>query len=206
MVKAWEEAVLSSTAEAIAQATRMQDITNQYNQVLESEYAARMHSHELDQARQTIQSWLAGQSQADPQAPLDALRRWQLLSAAARAIDLNPAEQALLETAPPPEAPASAYSEWVGQVLTSLDLSLATAKAQEADLVGQREALSRSWNEALSHSGGLSTHLTIEPLPGADEPARRVHTPAAAALIGGVIGVLVWVLFWLVRPLRKGQA
>jgi hypothetical protein len=206
MVKAWEDAVLSSATEAIAHASRMQELTNQYNQVVEQEQAARMHTQELNQSRQALQSWLTAQGQSGSQAPLDTLQRWQLLSAAGRAIDLNPAEQGLLEQAPPSEAPAPAYNEWVAQVLASLDLSLATLNAQEADLVSQREAISRSWNEALSNSGGLSAHLTIEALPGADQPPKRLHTPAAAALIGGSVGVLVWILFWLARPLRKARA
>ena len=206
MVKAWEDAVLSSANTAIAHASQMQELTNQYNQIVELEAAARMHSQELNQARQAIQSWLAAQGQADTQAPLDTLQRWQLLAAAGRAIDLNPTEQTLLKDAPPSGSPASAYTEWAGQVLTSLDLSLATLQAQEADLISQREAISRSWNEALSNSGGLSAHLTIAALPGADQPAKPVYTPAAAAIIGGSVGVLVWVLFWLVRPLRKARA
>jgi hypothetical protein len=206
IVKAWEDAVLSSAAVAIGHASQMQDFTNQYNRIVELEAAARMHTEELNQAQQVLQSWLAAQSQADTQAPLNTLQRWQLLSAAGRAIDLNPTEQTLLDAAPAIQAPAAAYTEWVGQVLTSLDLSRATLQAQIADLVSQREAISRSWNEALSNSAGLSAHLTIEALPGADLPARRVHTPAAAALIGGIVGVLVWVLFWLIHPLRKARA
>jgi hypothetical protein len=206
MVKAWEDAVLSSTAEAIAHASLMQDLTNQYNQVVELEQAARTHTLELNQARQVLQSWLAAQEQSGSQAPLDSLQRWQLLSAAGRAIDLNSVEQSLLEQAPPAEASAIAYNDWVAQVLTSLDLSLATLQAQEADLVSQRESISHSWNDALSNSGGLSAHLTVAALPGADQPPKRLHTPAAAALIGGSVGVLVWVLFWLVRPIRKVRA
>jgi hypothetical protein len=206
MVRAWEDAVLSSTAVAISHASKMQDLTNQYNHIVELEAASRMHSLELNQARQAIQSWLASYGQTASQTPLDTLQRWQLLSAAGRAIDLNPTEQALLQDAPASGAPAAAYIEWAGQVLTSLDLSLATLQAQEADLVSQREAISRSWNEALGNSGGLSAHLRVEALPGADQPTKKVHTPAAAALIGGIVGVLVWILFWLVRPLRKARA
>jgi hypothetical protein len=91
-------------------------------------------------------------------------------------------------------------------VLTSLDLSLATLRAQEAALVSQREAISHRWNEALSNSGGLSAHLYIEALPGADQEAKPVRTSAAAALVGGTVGVLAWILFWLFRPLRKARA
>ena len=206
MVKAWEDAVLSSTAKAIAHASQMQDLTNQYNQIVELEAAARMRSQELNQAQQALQSWLSVHGQADSQAPLDTLQRWQLLAAAGRVVDLNPAEQTLLENAPAAGSPAGDYAEWAGQVLTSFDLSLAILQAQEADLVSQREAISHGWNEALSNSGGLSAHLVVEALPGADQPAKAVRTPAAAALIGGIVGVLVWILFWLARPLRKARA
>jgi hypothetical protein len=206
MAKAWEDAVLTHSATAISHASQMQDLTNQYNQILEQEATARMRSQELNQARQAIQSWLAAQAQAGSQAPLDTLQRWQLLTAAGRAIDLNPAEQGLLQDIPASGSPAGAYTEWAGQVLTSIDLSLATLHAQEGDLVSQREAISHSWNEALSNSGGLSAHLVVQALPGADEDAKPVRTTAAAALIGGTVGVLAWILFWLFRPLRKARA
>jgi hypothetical protein len=205
MVKAWEDAVLSSTAAATAEATRMQDLTHQYNRIVQLEAAARMRVQELNQAKQALQTWLASQGQAGSQAPLDTLQRWQLLAAAGRVVDLNPVEQTLLENAPASDAPAGAYIEWVNQVLASLDLGLTTLQAQEADLVGQREAISRSWNDALNESGGLSAHLTVEALPGGDQPPKPVRTTAAAALIGGIVGVLVWILFWLARPLRKAK-
>jgi hypothetical protein len=165
-----------------------------------------MRSQELKQLQQALLSWLSAQGQADSQAPLDTLQHWQLLAAAGRVVDLNLTEQTLLENAPASGSPAAAYTEWVGKVLTSLDLSLATLNVQEADLVSQREAISRSWNEALSNSGGLSAHLTVKALPGEDKQAIPVRTPAAAALIGGIVGVLVWILFWLVRPMRKVRA
>ncbi len=206
MVKAWEDAVLSSAADAIAHASRMQDLTSQYNHVVMLEQGTRTHTQELNQARLVLQSWLTAQEQSGSQAPLDTLQRWQLLSAAGRGIGLNAAEQSLLEQAPPTEAPASAYVAWAAQVLASLDLSLATLHAQQVDLISQREAISRRWNEALSNSGGLSAHMTITALPGADQPPKRLHTAAAAALIGGSVGVLVWVLFWLMRPLRRARA
>ncbi len=114
MVKAWEDAVLSSTAAAIAHASQMQDLTHQYNHIVQLEAATRMRSQELNQAKQALQAWLSTQAQAGSQAPLDTLQRWQMLTAAGRVVDLNPTEQILLETAPATDAPASAYVEWVG--------------------------------------------------------------------------------------------
>jgi hypothetical protein len=202
MVKAWEDSVLSSTAAATAEASQMQDLTHQYNHIVQLEAATRTRSQELTQAKQSLQAWLSTHEQAGSQAPLDTLQRWQILAAAGRVVDLNPTEQILLETAPATDASASAYVEWVNKVLASLELSLATLQAQEADLTSQSEAISRNWNEALNQAGGLSAHLVVEALPGADQPAKPVRTTAAAALIGGIVGVLVWVFFWLARPRR----
>lgn len=203
--RAWREAVLESTALAVAASASMEDINHRYQEVVKLEATTAVRLTELEETRQALQAWSAAAQKGNLTVPLDTLQRWRLLTLAARVVEPNPVEQSLLESLPPLEASLESYLPWVNQLQIALDQALSILQSQQADLAQQREALTRSWTEAFHASGGLSKHLMVEALPAADRPAEPVRTPATGALLGGVVGVLGWMLLWLARPLRKAR-
>ncbi len=201
--QAWREAILSRSGEAIAAAARMQDLSYRYQEVVRLEAASVVRLRELENTQAALKTWLDTAQQSSDGGPLDTLERWRLLTLAARVVALNPVDLELLKALPSPDANRDSYLPWVKKLMVSLEQNLSVLHAQQAEFTSQRETLTRDWTEALQASGGLSAHLSIEPMPGADRRAETARTPEAGALIGGVIGLLFWLLIWLGRPLRK---
>jgi len=193
LVKTWKEVILEQVIAATGQAANMLFLTHQHQQTAQAEAAVQVRSLELTSARAALQTWLAN----PPQAPLTDLERWRLLSLAASVANLNPAGEALLASAPSPGSPGAAYIPWIEQVLQTLENEAATLQNQLAALASQRHSIQQSWTEASRASHGLSAYLLVTELPAANQPAQPVRRASAAALIGGIVGVLAWSLFWL---------
>ena len=127
------------------------------------------------------------------------MERWSLLSLAARVVNLHLTDQALLVSAPPVGSAAEAYIPWIEQVLISQDNQTGSLQSQLATLASQRQSIQQSWTEASHASHGLSAHLLVTELPAANQPAQPVRHASGIALVGGILGVLIWSVVWLGR-------
>lgn len=206
VIRTWEAVILEKSAEAIAKASEMLSLERQYHNVIQDEFETNLRSRELSKIIEALDSWIASNSTADPQGEVSTLERWHLLTLVARTADLNPTELELVTQPPPPEASRADYINWVNQALVSLENAVAITQDQFAALSTQRETINLSWAKANQDAKGLSAYLTLEPLNSADQAAQPVRRTGTAALIGGVIGVLVWGFVWLGRPLLKRSA
>ena len=206
LVKAWKAVILEHVTAATAQAANMLFLTNQHQEVAQAEVVVQMRSLELAHARVALQAWLAGQEVNPAQTPLPDLERWRLLSLAARVANLVPPDKALLASAPPAGSAAVAYIPWINPVLVSLENEAAALQSQTSALASQRQAIQESWAEASQASHGLSAYLLVTELPAANQPAQPVRQASGIALVGGIVGVLIWSVFWLGRSALKAKS
>jgi hypothetical protein len=203
-VQAWKAAILEQSNAGISAATKMLDLTNQYNGVIHLEAETDMRLQELTAVSSALESWQA-RLQNGGQAPLSTLDRWHLLSLVARATSLGSDSQTLVTDPPASEDPAQSYLPWIGQTLADLGDEAGIVQKQAADLASQREQLSQRWTEANKASGGLSAYMTVQSIVNDYQAAKQVRMQSAAALIGGIIGLIVWIMIWLGRPLRRAR-
>jgi len=203
-VQAWRAAILDQANASIGAANNMLDLTNRYNGVIHLEAEAEMRLQELSAVTSALQSWQTT-LQGKGQAPLGTLDRWHLLSLVSRATSLSSGSQSLLTDPPAQAAPAQSYLPWIEQTLADLTDETDIVQKQAADLASQRDGLNHSWTEANSASAGLSAYMTVKSISNDYQAATQVRMQGAAALIGGVIGLIVWVLIWLGRPLRRAR-
>jgi hypothetical protein len=201
LAETWKEVILDQVTAATGQAASMLFLTHQHQQASQAEVAAQMRSLELASAREALQAWKDNPSQA----PVTELERWRLLSLVATAASFNETGQALLASAPPPGSAGGAYAPWIEEALLLLEGEAATLQTQQATLANQRLDIQQSWTEASRASHGLSAYLLVTELPAANQSAQPVRQPSGAALVGGIVGVLAWSLFWLGRSAWKAK-
>jgi hypothetical protein len=84
-----------------------------------------------------------------------------------------------------------------------LEQELVILEAQAEALHYQQEDLQQALTTELEASLGVSAYLTVEPLPPDISGSYAVRPTSQAALIGGMIGLLLWMLIWLALPHRK---
>jgi hypothetical protein len=161
-----------------------------------------MRLAQLSQLRNALKTWRDAQNSQQNQ-PLDTLSRWRLQSLAASIAGLVPDELPLLVQFPPPEVESREYLPAVDQAIVALDEQLAVVERQLTELTANLPALQGKLDEELKASHNLTANLTVELYSDRVTPAQPVRLSSQMALVGGALGLLVWGLIWLARPIHK---
>ncbi len=137
--------------------------------------------------------------------PLSTMDRWHLQTIVARSASLNPIVLSLIDKTPSPGAPADAYVTWVDQIISILENESTGIEQQVEEIDIRGEELEQKLNEASYASHGLTAFLIVEPASDDFPSVQPIRPTGQMALAGGVLGVLLWGLIWLGRPIRKGR-
>jgi len=205
LVQAWAEVILERTSQASAHARTVMALSGQI-QALDAQQAdlhsrlARLHALQaaLQQWRDTTAAQTTTQS-------LDTLSLWRLQSLAASAASLVPADLALLRQPPAPEGTVETYISAVDQALQALEVEISVTQRQLEELTTRHEQMVKAWEAEIKASRNLTAYLTVEPLSAEKAKVRPLRPTSQMALVGGVLGMVVWGLIWLAHPLRKGD-
>jgi uncharacterized protein involved in exopolysaccharide biosynthesis len=176
------------------------NVANQqlYSLVLtQTQFKAR--AAEMAGVLSTLSAWRASAAQGDVTSPLGLLERWRLWSLAARASNLDVDWGALLEQLPSPEAPRQEYLAWLDQVLASLTSKIEVLQSQIQAMEGEIATVNTRFLAAADQSHGLSAMVLVEKLAEGLWQVRSTRPTGVSMLIGGVLGLILWLLFWLVR-------
>ncbi len=205
LVRTWREVIIDEVTEATSQAAVMLDLNNQIQSVLNSKVAVDMQLSQLTQMKGALQTWVNKTEGQNVQQPLETLERWHLQTVATRVAAYNPVVLPLLEQTPPSDAPAQDYLPWVERFIEVVDDDLAIVQEQSTALTNQHDQLTRLWEQASDESHGLTAFLVVEPLSESDLVAKPVRLTSQMALVGGLLGVLIWGLYWLGRPIIRSR-
>jgi hypothetical protein len=161
----------------------------------------------LGQSIYDLVSWQDNLTQAPAdQAPGDPARL-QILVLAGQAQDVDPALKELVGDYPDPSSNNTAYLEWLGRLLPVLQSRLANAEMQSNALQNQKDRLAQEYNAARDRSRGLSTLLVVTPMLDGIWQIETIRQTGLMALVGGLLGVLGWASYWLVRlSLKKRRS
>jgi hypothetical protein len=166
-------------------------------------FAARRRQGTLTASQVSLQDWLEHSTGLPQDQPLSPVEKWRVFSVtSALALD-DPAWRTLLENQPDADASPQAYRDWVSQVLGQVDLELAALPSRLAALEQEREALEEQYSEESALSLGLSPNIEIEQF---GTPDSRIFRPTTTLiLVGGFVGLLLWLLVELVKITRRVQ-
>jgi hypothetical protein len=201
LVQAWTDVLLENYQQAMASAATLNVVDKQLQAISQSLAQAQVRQANLQGAHQAIQDWQTRLQSMPDEATLDDLQRWGLLAWASRSAGLDSAWKELLEGIPAEGAQVSDYRPWVARLSQSIDAELALVQNQIADFQAEKAALQEQFEQASIASRGLSATLEVGRLSQDAPSVVPVRPTGLTALVGGVLGLLVWVLLWLVRPL-----
>ena len=205
LVRAWRETILEQVSESTAKATIMLDLNAQIGASAANKVNLKVHAVEIGGMKDALQAWRNEYESGDKTSSPDTLDRWQLQTIAARAASLNPAALPLIDQIPSPDAPAQDYMTWIDQMIIVFENELAIIERQYEEVELEGSELEQMLDDAAYVSHGLTAFLIVEPLSDDMPSPQPVRPSCQMALIGGLLGVLIWGFIWLGRPIRKGR-
>ena len=139
----------------------------------------------------------------DPDEQLPELTRWNLYNLAAQASSANPAWLELLDGFPDEMASQSDYIKWLDQLLISVDQEIESSRIQLEQLdIEKKKALDQITIES-DGSHGLSQTIEVSRMVEVEPQVIESRRTTTAALLGGIIGLLVWGLVWIAIPVWR---
>jgi hypothetical protein len=167
-------------------------------------FSAQQRLQALTASRKSLQVWLEESTGLPAGQPLLPAERWQVFSAAASLALDDPVWRAILASQPSADAHPDTYWSWVAQVLGQIDLEIGVLPGRITTLEAQRDALKDKYSLESANSLSLSPNIEIQEVgPVITQVIRPTTT---LILVGGVIGLLGWLLIELIRITRRAQA
>ena len=128
---------------------------------------------------------------------MEPAERWTLVSTISFPAEFTPAWMALLQAQPAEDSPLADYRDWVNLALTAIQTELLVL--QDRSLALDQSLTEAASQFAIESKESLSFSPNIEIERKEDLEVRTVRPTSSFILIGGIIGLLVWLLLELVR-------
>lgn len=206
-VTAWQEVVVTRVNQAILESKNSLVLDRQLAAVVEAQNQFSTHLAALLQVQSAFQAWESSSSQASAAAPgetsfrpdeTDRQELLQILNQAGTG-GMLPNWRALLEAFPPPGTPYADYQSWLKQVMPSINQEIQTLQAQVDVTEVKKNDTAAQYMAASQKSLGLSAELQVDRIT-QDPPDLAIVRPTSLLmLVGGFLGLAVWVMFWLGR-------
>jgi hypothetical protein len=131
------------------------------------------------------------------------LTRWELINFAAQASSNNLAWRDLIENFPGEMALISDYLTWLDRLAISIDQEIESIQIQ-LDQLGLeiKDTLDQIAVEA-DKSHALSRTVEVSKMVGAEPQVVASHRNTTFAVLGGIIGLLIWGLVWVAFPIWR---
>jgi len=205
LVNTWEQVILEQIAAASVHASAVLSLSTNLDNLSNQRLELKLRATQLQQIRQALQSWIQAIKSSSSNEPLDILEREFLLSRVSSLAGWHPQGIALLDSAPPSDAGSLQYIPWLEEALVLLEEELASIGPQTNQITSEYDEMYAAWSEELNASRGLTAFLIVEPLDQQPDPAQPTRPTSLLAFVGGLVGLLVWGLIWLARPIRQAK-
>jgi len=205
LAETWGQVILDTVQKALVYGEELTRLNFQIQTTAQAQVATQMRQVELEQIENAIESWKKVNNLTDTEQSVDATQHWYLYSLAARTVQLNPAGSELLNSIPGTGVPASEYLPWLDQLLVVVSNQLTVSEEQLTMLAENWQSYSDQWNQTYLSSGGLSAYIMVEPIQDDPITAQRLRTYPVYMLVGGILGLLGWLIAWLAIPYWRGK-
>jgi hypothetical protein len=205
LAETWRQVILDTVQKALIYGEELTRLNFQIQTTAQAQVATQMRQVELKQIQNAIESWQKEQSSTNSNQSIGETQRWSFYSMAARAVQLNPAGAGLLNTIPGIKAPASEYQPWLEQLLVVVSNQQRVSEEQLTTLAKNWQSYSDQWNQTYLSSLGLSSYIMVKPIQEEDITAQRIKNYPIYMLVGGILGLLGWLITWLAVPYLRGK-
>ncbi len=202
-VEVWSEEFLEEVQVAQEHALNLIELNSHINALNQTRVRLNMQSIILNLIQNELTEFRNTTASMDENTPLGNLSRWELYSLAARASGNDIAWRELIDSIPDEGDPLSAYLSWIERLEISVDHELQEISNQ-LDQLDQDIASTLAQIEIeTERSHSLSQTINFsQMLDGQAEVTISRHSTTVAVL-GGIVGLLVWGWIWIALPIWR---
>ena len=197
-VSTWEEVVLDRVNSAIKSSTDLIVVDNDLQALSGAQATKTYRLSELNQSRAVLQAWVATSLSKAGNQPPDLTERDKALAVISSA---NPDLSWLkfAGEAPPEEAPRTELIAWVGRVLPLIDQEIQSVEQQATSMDSNKKELINEYSNYSKNSLGLSPNLLVQNISDVDSQIAIIRPTGLLLLIGSLLGLIAWLIFFLVE-------
>jgi len=203
-VETWRDVVIELTSEAITTSRDLFRLELALRSLNDELLNAQLQQTALEAIQVDLDQILVKLSSLSQDEVLPESDSLTIFTIADQMRGLFPNEQSLATGLPQEDTPVSVYVDWIERLNLVIERELSSIQLRSAVLKDEIARVSAEWEENLSKASGLSATLNLENRQGANTRVEEIRTYSLAALIGALLGLLAWIMVFLVRVTRKG--
>lgn len=193
----WGETVYERVAVAVDAARELITTDSKVEMVINNRDKTQLRLRQLETTRDQLESWMVTAQELPANEQIEVDERWQVLELVTNIALFEPYWMDVLENQPGDLASRIEYIEWIGLVLSKIEVEIPGLQASIEHLANEQTALEQQYTEQFALSLGLSPNLEFERVEIA--PAGKIQPVGLLTLLGGICGLLVWLFKELVR-------
>lgn len=194
LVKAWKAVILEEMGRIGELTQELKQIHTELLALGQAKISTQQRMAELQAMATMLQN---GQPWRDPSVaaqPLPPLQRWRLLELALRLDQERSGDATLAAALPPQDAPAEEYQIWVEQALGAIETQSHLLQEQLSFLEERLSETTTRYNEVAAASWYFSVYIGVKDINAEVKAPRPLRAEATAALIGGLLSLLISLL------------
>lgn len=191
-VEIWGNVILEKVNEAIDHAGDVAALDIQMTSISEDKVELEQRWQNLLYIDNELADWFEDISKMEDNQTIPTLDHWNMLALVSQVVDSNPVWTRIMEDAPAAGTEARLYIEWLGAIQSMITEELEVIPDQIEYLDQSFSSVSAIYKEEISKSFGLASTLVVEKVADETPQVEIIRESADLALIGGVIGFLIW--------------
>lgn len=202
----WVDNFLNAYQQAVVSAHNSETLTQSLDAVNLELIETKSRATELEEIKAIMQETNQELLSIPQDQLLDTVARWRLGSLAAQASGYDPAWVTILARFPGADALPAEYTEWLVRTLESLDIELETIYARILFLEAEKADYEAKQGEYIDSSRGLSSTVNVESGSNSAPGVTPLRQSGLLVLIGGIIGIMSWFMYGLIKFSLKGDS
>lgn len=200
-VKTWSDVATRHVSESVQASQRTISIDERRKSVEEQLIQSTARQETLEATNRGLNLWIEKLQNYQNDQSFELTDQWQISSIISSAADFSPNWLSLLASKPVSQASPEKFLEWISQVQLSIESENLILADKILSLKKLSSELDQQYSKEFRDSYGLSPNLFVE--QNQFISIRKLQPTSASTLIGGVLGLLLWVLLQLARITRK---
>ena len=204
-VSVWSEVVTEKVALAVEASRQLVVIDAELQTVSNELVDLGTRKILLQETQKAVREWQALLRSNMTEQSLPPPNHWALVSLVANAASWNIGWISLMEDAPPLGSVSEEYLSWMERVDEMIDAELSAIPAQISALTSKQGSLNSEYANSADDSKALSANLDVRILNTEKPQLTHLRETGAMIMVGGILGLLVWGIGWLVQITRRTE-
>jgi hypothetical protein len=202
-VRVWSNVLIETYLKARESSIQQVSLDKELYSIAIAQSADRRRLVEIQSGLEALTDWKTRLQTVQAESRLENIEYWHLWSVLARISTFNPLWQSLLDSFPSQDSPIKAYLEWIDKTIVALEDDQAFVKNRLARLTDEFETTNLAYETAVENTGGLSANLDVGLQYFAPIEPEPIRQTGVVSLVGGILGILIWSIVWLARPVGR---